>query len=102
TETTKFVDIGTTLKVNPQINDDGYITMSLHPEVSSLAHALDAGPEIDTREADTTVRIKEGETLVIGGLIRQTDNRTEDKMPVLGYLPLIGFLFSRSEKDVEQ
>jgi type IV pilus secretin PilQ/predicted competence protein len=102
TETTKFVDIGTTLKVNPQINDDGYITLSLHPEVSSLVSALDAGPRVATREADTTVRIKEGETLVIGGLIRQTDNRTTDKIPILGDIPLLGLLFSRTDKDIEQ
>lgn len=102
TETTKFVDIGTTLKVNPQINDDGYITLSLHPEVSSLVSALDAGPRVATREADTTVRIKEGETLVIGGLIRQTDNRTTDRIPVLGNIPLLGMLFSRTDRDVEQ
>jgi len=102
TETTKFVDIGTSLKVNPQINDDGYITLSLHPEVSSLLSALDAGPRITTREADTTVRIKEGETLVIGGLIRQTDNRSVDKIPFLGDIPVLGYLFKRSERDVQQ
>ncbi len=102
TETTKFVDIGTSLKVNPQINDDGYITLSLHPEVSSLVTALDAGPRVATREADTTVRIKEGETLVIGGLIRQSDNRSEDKIPFLGDIPVLGRLFRRSEQDVQQ
>jgi len=102
TETTKFVDIGTSLKVNPQINDDGYITLSLHPEVSSLVSALDAGPRVATREADTTVRIKEGETLVIGGLIRQTDNQTIDRIPILGSIPIFGRLFSRVDKDVEQ
>lgn len=102
TETTKFVDIGTTLKVNPQINDDGYITMNLHPEVSSLTEALDAGPRVSTREADTTVRVREGETLVIGGLIRQTDNRSEDKIPYLGDIPVLGHLFKRSERNVQQ
>lgn len=102
TETTKFVDIGTSLKVNPQINDDGYITLSLHPEVSSLVTALDAGPRVATREADTTVRIKEGETLVIGGLIRQQDNRSVDKIPILGDIPILGYLFRRSEQDVQQ
>jgi type II secretory pathway component GspD/PulD (secretin) len=102
TETTKFVDIGTSLKVNPQINEDGYITLSLHPEVSSLQEALDAGPRITTREADTTVRIKEGETLVIGGLISQTDNRSHDKIPLLGDIPILKYLFSRSERDIQQ
>ena len=102
TETTKFVDIGTTLRVNPQINDDGYITLNLHPEVSSLQEALDAGPRITTREADTTVRIREGETLVIGGLISQTDNRSEDKIPILGDIPILGYLFKRKESNVQQ
>lgn len=102
TETTKFVDIGTTLKVNPQINDDGYITLTLHPEVSSLLSSLDAGPRITTREADTTVRIKEGETLVIGGLIRHTDNSSQDRIPILGDIPVIKHLFSRRESDKQQ
>lgn len=102
TETTKFVDIGTTLRVTPQVNKDGYITMRVHPEVSSLYASLDAGPRITTREADTTVRVKEGETLVIGGLIKQKDNRSREKIPILGDIPIIGFLFSRSERDMEQ
>jgi len=102
TETTTFVDIGTTLKVTPQINDDGYITMRVHPEVSSLAESLDAGPRITTREADTTVRIREGETLVIGGLIKSQDDASVDRIPFLGHLPLIGFLFSRRATDLEQ
>ncbi|MCF7888246.1 MAG: tetratricopeptide repeat protein [Candidatus Omnitrophica bacterium] len=102
TETTKFVDIGVTLKVTPQINEDGYITMRIHPEVSSLAAALDAGPRITTREADTSVRIKEGRTLIIAGLIKQKDHGSREKIPFLGDLPLIGALFSRSEHDREQ
>jgi type IV pilus secretin PilQ/predicted competence protein len=102
TETTKFVDIGTTLRVTPQINEDGYITMNVHPEVSSLHTALDAGPRITTREADTTVRVKEGETLVIGGLIKQTEGASEEKIPLLGDIPLLGFLFKRREHDIER
>ena len=102
TETTKFVDIGTTLRVLPQINDDGYITMKVHPEVSSLADALDAGPRVTTREADTTVRVKEGETLIIGGLIKQDDAASTDKVPYLGDIPLLGALFTRHEHEIEQ
>lgn len=102
TETTKFVDIGTTLKVTPQINDDGYITLNIHPEVSSLFAALDAGPRITTREADTTVRIKEGETLIIGGLIKQTDNASKEKIPIIGDIPVISTLFGRFQSTKEQ
>ncbi|MFH1855992.1 MAG: secretin N-terminal domain-containing protein [Candidatus Omnitrophota bacterium] len=102
TETTKFVDIGINLRVTPQINEDDYVTMRVHPEVSSLSAALDAGPRITTREADTTVRIKQGETLVIGGLIKQQKESSRDKVPILGDIPIVGFLFSRSERNNEQ
>jgi len=102
TEATKFVDIGTTLKVTPHINQDNYITMKVHPEVSSLAQDMPAGPRITTREADTTVRIKEGETLIIGGLIKQEDAMSKEKIPFLGDIPIIGYLFSTRSEDKEQ
>ncbi|MFA6356166.1 MAG: secretin N-terminal domain-containing protein, partial [Candidatus Omnitrophota bacterium] len=102
TETTKFIDVGTTLRVVPSINADGYITMLIHPEVSSVSALLDAGPRITTREADTTVRVMEGETIVIGGLIKQDDSRTSSKVPLLGDLPIIGLLFTNKSKDQAQ
>ncbi len=101
-ETTKFIDVGTTLRVTPSINADGYITMAIHPEVSSVTALLDAGPRITTREADTMVRVKEGETIVIGGLIKQEDARKASHTPFLGKIPLIGFLFSNRSKDQSQ
>ncbi len=102
TETTKFIDVGTTLRVIPSINADGYITLNIHPEVSSVSALLDAGPRITTREADTTVRIKEGETIVIGGLIKQEDNRTDSRVPFLGSIPILGHLFGNKSKDQTQ
>lgn len=102
TETTKFIDVGTTLRVTPSINADGYITMMIHPEVSSVSSLLDAGPRITTREADTTVRVKEGETIVIGGLIKQQDDKTRSKIPLLGDIPIVGLLFSNRSKDQTQ
>lgn len=102
TETTRFVDVGTTLRVLPSINADGYITMIVHPEVSSVSALLDAGPRITTREADTTVRVKEGETIVIGGLIKQSADKTRSKIPFIGDLPIIGLLFSNRSQDEGQ
>lgn len=102
TETTKFIDVGTTLRVTPSINADGYITIMVHPEVSSVSALLDAGPRITTREADTTVRVKEGETIVIGGLIKQTDDKVRSKVPLLGDIPIVGLLFSNRSKDQSQ
>jgi len=102
TETTKYIDVGTTLRVTPSINADGYITLSIHPEVSSVSALLDAGPRITTREADTVVRVKEGETIVIGGLIKQEDNRIKSRIPVLGYIPILEYLFSSKSRDQTQ
>lgn len=102
TETTKFIDVGTTLRVTPSINADGYITMRVHPEVSSVSALLDAGPRITTREADTTVRIKQGETIVIAGLIKQENNRTKSGIPILGQLPVLDLVFGSRSKDQTQ
>lgn len=99
TETTRFVDAGVTLSVTPRVNDDGYITMSIHPEVSSVSEILDAGPRITTREADTVVRVKDGETVVIGGLIKNENNGIRSRIPILGSIPLLGFLFSNRNED---
>ncbi len=100
TETIKFVDIGTTLRVTPQVSPEGWITMSVHPEVSSVSEKLDAGPRITTREADATIRVKDGETIVIGGLIKRQDERIKGKVPLLGHIPIVGWLFTKASTDL--
>lgn len=99
TETTNFIDVGTTLSVTPRANEEGYITMTIHPEVSSVSEILDAGPRITTREADTTVRVRDGETVVIGGLIKNENNGIRSRIPILGSLPILGALFSNRNED---
>ncbi len=99
TETTKWVDIGTTLRVTPRVSPDGWITMLIHPEVSSLTQSLDVGPRISTREADATIRVRDGETIVIGGLIKRQDDRTKSKIPLLGDIPGLNWLFGKSKVD---
>lgn len=99
TETTRFIDVGTSLSVTPRANDDDYVTMTIHPEVSSVSELLDDGPRITTREADTTVRVRDGETVVIGGLIKNENNGIRSRIPILGSLPVIGFLFSNRNED---
>ena len=100
TETTKFVDIGTTLRVTPWVSPEGIITMHIHPEVSAFTAALDAGPRISTREADATVRVKDGETIVIGGLIKRQDDRIRGRIPGVGYIPILNWFFSDRSKDL--
>ena len=99
TETTRFVDVGISLSVTPRVSDDEYITMVIHPEVSSVSELLDAGPRITTREADTVVRVRDGETVVIGGLIKNQNNGVRSSIPILGSIPIIGFLFSNRSED---
>jgi type IV pilus assembly protein PilQ len=101
-ETTRFVDVGTTLRVTPKINADGTIQLKVHPEVSSVASTVDAGPVITTREADTTVIVNDGETLIIAGLLQTEDNLNKSRIPILGSIPFIGKLFSSQDKDKDQ
>lgn len=100
TETTKFVDIGTTLRVTPQVSPDGWITMYVHPEVSSLTSSLDAGPRIATREADATIRVRDGETIIIGGLIKRQDDRVKGRIPIIGHIPILGWFFTKASSDL--
>jgi len=102
TETTKFVDVGTTLRVTPQVSPDGWITMTVHPEVSSVSASLDAGPRITTREADATVRVKDGQTIIIGGLIKKKDDRIIGGVPILRSIPILGWFFSKRSQDLEE
>ena len=99
TETTKFVDIGTTLRVTPWVSPDGWITMYVHPEVSSLTAELEAGPRVATREADATIVVKDGETIVIGGLIKRQEDSIKGKIPILGSIPILGRLFRHRSSD---
>ncbi|MBI4357742.1 MAG: secretin and TonB N-terminal domain-containing protein [Candidatus Omnitrophica bacterium] len=99
TETTKFVDIGVALRVTPTVVKENQILMKLYPEVSSLNSSLDAGPRIDTREANTTVLVENGQTIVIAGLIRHDKTVIRQKVPLLANLPLIGLAFRNKSVD---
>jgi len=102
TETTRFIDVGTTLKVTPLVSPDGWITMNVHPEVSSVSAALDAGPRITTREADATIRVADGQTIIIGGLINRKDDSVKGGVPILRSIPILGILFSKRSSDIEE
>jgi type II secretory pathway component GspD/PulD (secretin) len=90
--------VGITLLVRSRINADGAITLKLHPVVSTLTRnsaVTGAGnlPQVRSREADTTVRLQDGEMLAIGGLISEEEVRAMERLPLLGDLPVIGKLF---------
>jgi type II secretory pathway component GspD/PulD (secretin) len=86
--------VGIILLVRPRVNADGNITLRIHPVVSTIT-AVDANnvPQTSSREAETTVMVKDGETVVIGGLIRDELSKTVQEVPILSKLPLVGELF---------
>jgi type II secretory pathway component GspD/PulD (secretin) len=85
---------GVTLDITPVVNTDDYVTVTLHPSVNTEAGISSAGvPNIQTRDTTTTVGLHDGETIVVGGLIEDTDSRNVQKIPFLGDLPLIGRFF---------
>lgn len=88
--------VGVMLTITAQINTDGFITANIRPEVSSLFDFSGPDqtiPRITRRNAAMTVRVKNNETIIIGGLMSMTANKSIHKVPLLGDLPFIGGLF---------
>jgi type IV pilus assembly protein PilQ len=88
--------IGIQLRVTPHLTADKKIIMDLHPEVSDLAtgSTVQGGIIINTSEADTRVMVEDGQTAVIGGLIRSNTNTQRSGVPGLMDIPILGYLFS--------
>jgi len=113
TSTLKYYqDIGIQLNVVPQISGDKYINMIVHPAVTSYTDTLKARsssgqitaeyPIIQTREAETQVMMKDGETIVIGGLLKDVTSKSKFSVPILGKIPILGLLFTRDTTDTEK
>jgi len=96
---TELKKVGITLEVTPYINADRRVTMDLHPEVSDLSSqaTVQGGIVFTTTEADARVMVGDGETAVIGGLIRTAETRFEEGIPILRSIPLLGNLFKSSD-----
>ena len=97
---TQLTTIGIKLSVTPHINVGNKITMDVHPEVSDLSSqaTVQGGIIINTTMADTRVMVNDGETAVIGGLIRSNESDTYRGVPILMDVPLLGNLFKSSTK----
>ncbi len=113
----RYEDIGIKLKVLPQVCDDDFINLIVHPSVRDLlayqsgkvntgaaggSVSLTDYPVVATREAETQVMVKSGQTIVIGGMIRESKQTTQMKVPVLGSIPLLGVLFRRDTVNTEK
>ena len=95
TTTYEYKETGIILKYTPRVNDDGYITAKIHTEVSTPTYDADTKAyRFNKRSADTQVRLKDGETMVIGGLIGSDESKVMSKIPFLGDLPILGRFFS--------
>lgn len=81
------------LKVKPQITPDDNIIMNLNINKDSIGSDTRAGPAINTKQITTQVLVENGGTVVIGGIYEQEERRTQARVPVLGELPYVGFLF---------
>ena len=101
----QYRDVGTRLRVRPTINQDGYVSLLIQQEINAATSevAFDA-PVISTREASTQVLVRDGQTIMLGGLEDQQTDRSRTGVPLLSSLPLVGALFgsqSRNESRTE-
>jgi type IV pilus assembly protein PilQ len=91
--TVSNVNVGVQLRVTPTIGDDGSITAELHPEYSAIIGFNASFPIIANRKVDSTVHVRNGETIVLGGLFEDTSSETISKLPLLGDIPILGQFF---------
>jgi general secretion pathway protein D len=102
--TVQYQDIGIILRVTPFITQDGLVEMIVSPEISSLSATTVpisntvSSPVIDKRSADTVVVTPSDKTIVIGGLISTQTADRDNKVPILGDIPILGYAFKRKQK----
>jgi type II secretory pathway component GspD/PulD (secretin) len=88
-----YVDIGVKVNITPIINSDGYITTTLHAERSTITGLVQTFPILDQREANSTLRVKDGDTIVLGGMLDDETTKSLSKIPLLGDIPIFGAFF---------
>ena len=100
--------VGIYMQVAASVSSDDNVTLSLYPQVSSVSGFLNVNgasyPQISTREAQTTLRVHTGDTIVMGGLLKSEETASFDRVPFLSQLPFIGELFKhrKTNKDSSQ
>ena len=99
-------DKGMTIQLVPYISTDGYVSMNIKPSYSTISERVYSNSEIaatllQRRNLNlSNVRIKDGETLVLGGLVQEVETKSTTKMPILGDLPVVGFFFRSSNTEL--
>lgn len=107
TETVQNIPIGEKMDITPFIDiEQGMVTMKIKPDISTRGQTVSVGaqsiPEKGKRMIETTLRVRDGESAVIGGLMRTITNERQSKIPVLGDIPLLGSLFTNNSLEKEE
>lgn len=99
------VNVGVNLQIIPEVNEDGFVTLDIRPDVSNFVREVRSGNNVavqtTTRNAQTKLRVKSGSTIFLGGLIRNEEREAFQKVPVLGDIPLLGKLFQNKRKQTD-
>lgn len=101
--TVEFKDVGINLKITPRVTNNNKIVVKVRPEVSTVTGYTDTTPEypiVSTRTAETNVRIQDGKTFAIGGLIKDEEIKAMSKVPLLSELPILGKLFQSESTEI--
>jgi type II secretory pathway component GspD/PulD (secretin) len=94
----QFVDIGVKLRLTPTIGSDGSVTAEVHPEYSAIEGFVGGYPVLTSRKVDTRLRVRDGETIVLGGLLRDIDSEAVTRVPGLSSIPILGKLFQDRQR----
>ena len=100
-QTIERKDVGLTLKIKPQVSEGGLLKLDIYQEISSVAPTSGSGASdliTNKRSIETKVLVDDGHTIVLGGLIEDNRTESEQSVPLLGRIPLIGFLFRYKQK----
>lgn len=98
----KYIDTGLSLEITPSINDDGLIEMIISQEISSVSAGGGDTPPINRRAVQSKLLADSGKTVYLGGLLSQSNTNNEEKVPLLGDIPLLGNLFKYQTKKTEK
>ncbi|MBJ6751639.1 pilus assembly protein N-terminal domain-containing protein [Geomonas sp. Red421] len=105
TTTIVYKTVGVKLKFNPEVRPSGMISLKIDPaEVSSIAGTLPVNgyPIIDSRNVSTSVELREGESLILAGLLQEEQIKNMSKIPILGDIPILGALFRATDKEIRE
>jgi type IV pilus assembly protein PilQ len=100
-----YIDVGVKLSILPRISSDGFITSTVNPEVSTIVGFVGPNgdlPETSTRKATSVVRVRDGQKFYLGGLLQEENRETISKVPILGDIPIIQYLFRHYHIETNQ